>query len=82
MAERLIKAGAKIDVFGGPSLSTPLHLAASYEDTDMVKMLLEYGADPFKKDGDGNLLTLITEILSSRYICLTACCLNKRKTFF
>ena len=56
LAERLIKAGAKIDAFGGPSLSTPLHLAASYEDTDMVKMLLEYGADPLKKDGDGNLL--------------------------
>ena len=66
MAERLIKAGAKIDAFGGPSLSTPLHLAASYEDTDMVKMLLEYGADPFKKDGDGNLL--IWEMKS----CLTA----------
>ena len=54
LAEKLINAGAKIDAFGGPSLSTPLHLAASYEDTEMVKMLLEYGADPFKKDGDGN----------------------------
>ena len=54
MAEKLINAGAKIDAFGGTSLSTPLHLAASYEDTEMVKMLLEYGADPFKKDGDGN----------------------------
>ena len=54
MAEKLINAGAKIDAFGGSSLSTPLHLAASYEDTEMVKMLLEYGADPFKKDGDGN----------------------------
>ena len=53
LAEKLINAGAKIDAFGGSSLSTPLHLAASYEDTEMVKMLLEYGADPFKKDGDG-----------------------------
>ena len=53
LAEKLINAGAQVNAFGGPSHSTPLHLAASYEDTDMVRLLLEYGADPYKKDGDG-----------------------------
>merc|ERR1719282_1077416 len=52
MAERLIRAGAKVDAkhrFGG----TPLSEACMTTHYEAVEILLKYGADPTIKDNDG-----------------------------
>ncbi len=52
MAERLLKAGAKVNAqnrFG----ETPLALAANTPNYEAVELLLKYGGDPYIKDNDG-----------------------------
>lgn len=44
-ATLLLEAGADKN-FQGPEGQTPLHLAAAYGHHDVVKLLLNYGADP------------------------------------
>jgi ankyrin repeat protein len=42
----LLEHGAKVNAAGGEEYLSPLHDAASAHFTDMVKLLLKYGADP------------------------------------
>jgi L-ascorbate metabolism protein UlaG (beta-lactamase superfamily) len=49
--QRAVK-GAKVDA-ADPERSTPLHLAVKKGRTDMVRFLLQKGADPKTKDGKG-----------------------------
>lgn len=42
-----------LDSYDGQGM-TPLHIAISNQDADLVALLLEYGADPNKRDSKGN----------------------------
>jgi ankyrin repeat protein len=42
----LLDHGAKVNAAGGEEYLSPLHDAASANFTEMVKLLLKYGADP------------------------------------
>lgn len=44
-ARQLLKRGANVN-HHGPKLQTSLHLAAAYGHHDVVKLLLNHGADP------------------------------------
>ena len=48
-----MKNDAPIDAAGGDRSSTPLHLAAEKDNHAIIKLILEYGANPTKKDSDG-----------------------------
>ncbi|KAI1175489.1 hypothetical protein F4777DRAFT_550113 [Nemania sp. FL0916] len=50
----LIKAKPRIDVFGGPDMSTPLINAAAFMPVSSVEQLLAAGADINQTDKDGN----------------------------
>ncbi|KAI1155722.1 hypothetical protein F4825DRAFT_406258 [Nemania diffusa] len=52
--ELLVKAKPKIDVFGGPDMSTPLINAAAYMPVSSIEQLLAAGADINLADNDGN----------------------------
>jgi hypothetical protein len=55
---RLIAAGAKVNLPGGPKGQTPLMLVLQHKwiwhNTEWVEILLRRGADPKIKDSDGN----------------------------
>ena len=50
---RLLEWGADPNVVYGPTLMTPLHMAASWHRTELVSALLAHGADPAKPDVNG-----------------------------
>ena len=45
--------GAKVDAVGGELRSTPLHWAVRQGHLQMVVLLMQHGADPDLKDGEG-----------------------------
>lgn len=59
LADQLLKGGAQPNAIGtGPKVrpvqqTTPLHLAAMYDNPEMASLLLEYGANPNALDGKG-----------------------------
>ncbi|TGJ86147.1 hypothetical protein E0Z10_g2618 [Xylaria hypoxylon] len=55
----LIKAKPKIDVFGGPDMSTPLINAAGFMPVSSVEQLLAAGADINLADNDGDTALII-----------------------
>ncbi|XP_018015557.2 palmitoyltransferase ZDHHC17, partial [Hyalella azteca] len=48
-----ITKGAVVDAIGGELLSTPLHWATRQGHLGMVVLLIQYGADPSMRDGEG-----------------------------
>ena len=52
--QRLVRAGAALDIRGGADASTPLTNAAACYNEDAVRMLLDAGADIDLADGAGN----------------------------
>ena len=42
-----------VSCWGSKRYETPLHKAAKENDTNMLKLLVEFGADPYQKDGSG-----------------------------
>uniref|UniRef100_T1IZZ0 Palmitoyltransferase n=1 Tax=Strigamia maritima TaxID=126957 RepID=T1IZZ0_STRMM len=48
-----ISKGAVIDTLGGELMSTPLHWATRQGHLSMVVLLMQYGADPSLRDGEG-----------------------------
>ncbi|KAF2352935.1 Ankyrin repeat-containing domain [Trinorchestia longiramus] len=48
-----IRKGAVVDAIGGELLSTPLHWATRQGHLGMVVLLIQYGADPGVRDGEG-----------------------------
>lgn len=57
--ELLINAKPKIDVFGGPDMSTPLINAAAFMPVSSVEQLLAAGADINLADNDGDTALII-----------------------
>ncbi|KAI0120115.1 ankyrin repeat-containing domain protein [Nemania sp. FL0031] len=55
----LVKAKPKIDVFGGPDMSTPLINAAAYMPVSSIEQLLAAGADINLTDNEGNTALII-----------------------
>ncbi|KAI0459832.1 hypothetical protein F5B21DRAFT_454360 [Xylaria acuta] len=55
----IVKAKPKIDVFGGPDMSTPLINAAAYMPVSSVEQLLAAGADINLADNDGDTALII-----------------------
>ncbi|XP_038075514.1 palmitoyltransferase ZDHHC17-like isoform X2 [Patiria miniata] len=53
IARYLINHGAVIDQLGGDLNSTPLHWATRQGHLPMVVLLMQYGADPSLRDGEG-----------------------------
>ncbi|XP_071809024.1 palmitoyltransferase ZDHHC17-like [Asterias amurensis] len=53
IAKYLINQGAIIDQLGGDLNSTPLHWGARQGHLPMVVLLMQYGADPSLRDGEG-----------------------------
>jgi hypothetical protein len=53
LAQVLHRNGSSVDPRGGTKLS-PLHSAAFYEDLEMVRVLLDYGADVNSRSDHGN----------------------------
>jgi ankyrin repeat protein len=62
----LLERGARVDTTHGRQRTTPLHIAthstgasgtkgARAEQQEIVKLLLQYGADPRSRDAKGNL---------------------------
>lgn len=49
----LLEAGANVEVHGGRSGATPINIASFRGHEDVVRLLLEYGADPHAKDEAG-----------------------------
>lgn len=58
--KKLIAAGVNINAVGKDEIP-PLHYAAMQLDVDMVKRLLELGADPKLKDADGKTALQVTQ---------------------
>ncbi|KAI1125379.1 hypothetical protein F5Y10DRAFT_247292 [Nemania abortiva] len=58
----LVKAKPKIDVFGGPEMSTPLINAAAYMPVSSVEQLLAAGADINLTDNDGNTALITASV--------------------
>ncbi|KAJ8125223.1 hypothetical protein O1611_g8416 [Lasiodiplodia mahajangana] len=58
----LVKAKPKIDVFGGPDMSTPLINAAAYMPVSSVEQLLAAGADINLTDNDGNTALIMASV--------------------
>jgi ankyrin repeat protein len=54
LIEALLKRGADVDQVTQPARWTPLHVAAHMGRRDVVKRLLESGADPNVQDGAGH----------------------------
>lgn len=48
-----LKKGAEIDAVGGELHSTPLHWATRQGHTQIIVSLMQYGADPAIRDGEG-----------------------------
>ncbi|XP_014670773.1 PREDICTED: palmitoyltransferase ZDHHC17-like [Priapulus caudatus] len=48
-----LSKGAYIDQLGGDLMSTPLHWATRQGHLQMVVLLMQYGADPSLRDGEG-----------------------------
>lgn len=62
IAKLLLAAGADTEaspkrVIDGPSGRTPLHVAASKLNAELVKLLVEYGADINAKDSNGDTVS-------------------------
>lgn len=53
LVQYFIKKGAEIDAIGGELLSTPLHWATRQGHTQIIVILLQYGADASLRDGEG-----------------------------
>jgi hemoglobin len=53
IARMLVKAGADINHAGGPTRSTPLHMAARQGNAQLAQTLLELGASPTARDSKG-----------------------------
>lgn len=51
---RMIENGLDVDTARDVDGKTPLHIALLHADVSFVKLLLMYGADPNKKDFEGN----------------------------
>ncbi|KAJ1483486.1 ankyrin repeat-containing domain protein [Baffinella frigidus] len=51
--QRLLTEGAAIEERGGPKESSPLNEASLYGREDIVRLLLEHGADLQARDNDG-----------------------------
>ena len=51
--EELLEADAGLARARAADGSTPLHLAARFDQRDAAELLLEYGADAAARDGDG-----------------------------
>lgn len=54
MTRILLHAGANPDVSSFPDWNTSLHKAVKLRNLPMIKLLLRYGADPFKTNGYGS----------------------------
>lgn len=68
-ARQLLKRGANVNRHG-PKLQTSLHLAAAYGHHDVVKLLLNHGADPNACDEVCMLYFLHLNIhLLSKIVC-------------
>lgn len=48
----ILEAGADVEVHGGRCGATPINIASYRGYKDVVKLLLEYGADPYANDED------------------------------
>src|SRR5205814_8312582 len=53
VADRLLRAGAEVDVTHTLDRATPLHYAVSGNQPELVELLLEHGANPDTTYGDG-----------------------------
>lgn len=53
IVQYLIKKDAEIDAVGGELMSTPLHWATRQGHTQILVLLMQYGADPSLRDGEG-----------------------------
>lgn len=61
--ELLVKAGAKVNIFGGPDMSSPLINAAIYLPKESLEMLInEGGADVNMADNDGDTALIMAAI--------------------
>lgn len=49
----ILEAGADVEVHGGRGGATPINIASFRGYKDVVKLLLEYGADPYANDEGG-----------------------------
>lgn len=49
----MIKAGATVDIPGGPDLETPLHEAIQNGQVDFCQLLLNHGANPMFPNNNG-----------------------------
>lgn len=56
----MIENNAHLNVVGGPERSTPLHLAVSEDLAAIVKLLLEFNADPNRVDKNGKTASQLT----------------------
>lgn len=56
----LVKAGADLNIFGGPDKSTPLINAAAFLPTTSLRTLLDAGADINLADEDGDTALIIS----------------------
>jgi ankyrin repeat protein len=64
----LLAAGAKADYRYGPG-STPLHEAVASGNSQLVKLLLDHGADPNARTNDGQIPLALAESRGHREIC-------------
>jgi ankyrin repeat protein len=49
----LMEGNSVVELQGGSRNSTPLHVASAFGHTKMVRLLLEQGANPNERNGDG-----------------------------
>ena len=60
--ERLVRAKADVDVFGGPDMSTPLVNAAACLPQSSLRLLLDAGADINLPDQNGNTALMVAAL--------------------